>query len=148
MKTATRISEMQKFHFGRKIECTDGEAGSLTYIVFDDTTRRPTYLGLKQGHLFSKTYNLPYDTVVEATGEDILLHIPRAELAAAREETVQGAKLDRRSVVERTGTQDRGTLRLVAVHPKDWGVGLCCRSPSTSTTGSRSRSIRSYSSAY
>ncbi|HEX6479765.1 MAG TPA: BON domain-containing protein [Ktedonobacteraceae bacterium] len=117
MKTAARISEMQKFHFGRKIECSDGEAGSLAYVVFDDTTRRLTHLGLKQGHLFSKTFNLPYDTVVEATGEGILLRIPRAELAAASEKIVGGAVLDRRSVVERAGTRDRGTLLLVAVHP-------------------------------
>lgn len=121
MKTATRISEMQKFHFGRKIECSDGEAGSLAYVVFDDTTRRLTHLGVKQGHLFGKTFNLPYDTVVEATGEGILLRIPRAGLAAADKKTAEGAVLDRRSVVERAGTQDRGTLLLVAVYPK---IGL------------------------
>ena len=118
MKTVTRISEMQKFHFGRKIESSDGEAGSLAYVVFDDTTRRLTHLGVKQGHLFSKTFNLPYDTVVEATGDGILLRIPRAELAAAGKKTVEGAVLDRRSVIEREGSQDRGTLLLVAVQPK------------------------------
>lgn len=80
MKTATRISEMQRFHFGRKIGCSDGEAGSLAYVVFDDTSRRLTHLGLKQGHLFSKTFNLPYDTVVEATGEALPPYRPDAEL--------------------------------------------------------------------
>ena len=61
MKTSTRISEMQKFHFGRKIVCTDGEVGSLTHVVFDAAAHRLTHLGMKQGHLFGKTVDLPYD---------------------------------------------------------------------------------------
>ena len=36
MKTSTRISEMRKFHFGRKIVCSDGEAGSLANIEAED----------------------------------------------------------------------------------------------------------------
>ena len=60
MKTSTHISEMQKFHFGRKIVCSDGAAGSLVQVVFDAATRRMTHLGVKQGHLSGKTVDLPY----------------------------------------------------------------------------------------
>ena len=74
MKTSTRISEMWKFHFGRKIVCSDGEAGSLEHVVFDAPAHRLTHLGVKQGHLFSKKVDLPYNTVVEATGGDLLIN--------------------------------------------------------------------------
>ena len=119
MKTSTRISEMWKFHFGRKIVCSDGEAGSLAYVVFDASTRRLTHLGVKQGHLFGKTVDLPYDTVVEATGEGVMLRITRAELADASEVAVEGAMLDHRSLVERVDSGDKGPLLLIAVHPEN-----------------------------
>jgi osmotically-inducible protein OsmY len=119
MMTSTRISEMQKFHFGRKVVCSDGEAGSLTHVIFEYVTRHLTYLGVKQGHLFGKMVNLPYDTVVEATGDGILLRITRAELAAVANVIVDGAVLDQRSQVERAGAGDPGTLLFIAVHPEN-----------------------------
>src|SRR6266700_6051253 len=67
MKISTRVSEMQKFHFGGKVVCTDGEAGSLSHVVFDPTNVHLTHLGVKQGRLFGKVVTLPYDTVASAT---------------------------------------------------------------------------------
>src|SRR6185437_3319739 len=119
MKTSTRISEMQKFHFGRKVICSDGEAGSLAHVIFEYITRHLSHLGVKQGHLFGKMVHLPYHTVVEATGDGILLGITRAELAAAGRVTVDGAVLDKRSLVKRAGAGDTGTLLLTAVHPEN-----------------------------
>jgi osmotically-inducible protein OsmY len=119
MMTSTRISEMQKFHFGRKVVCSDGDAGSLTHVIFEYITRHLTHLGVKQGHLFGKIVNLPFDTVVEATGDGILLRITRAELAAVGKVMVDGAVLDQRSQVERSSTGDIGTLLFIAVHPEN-----------------------------
>lgn len=126
MKTSTRISKMQKFHFGRKVECSDGETGSLAHVVFDAAAHRLTHLGVKQGHLFGKTVELPYDTVAEATGDGVMLRITYqevqillAELAAAGEAAVGGAVLDHRSLVARTGSAEKGTLLLIAVHPEN-----------------------------
>jgi osmotically-inducible protein OsmY len=126
MKTSTRISKMQEFQFGRKIMCSDGEAGSLTHVVFDVATRRMTHLGMKQGHLFGKTVDLPYATVAEATGDGVMLRITQqevqillAELAVAGEAAVGGAVLNRRSLVEHAGSGDKGTLLLIAVHPEN-----------------------------
>ena len=81
--------------------CSDGEAGSLAHLVFDATTKCLTHLGVKQGHLFGKTVDLTYDTVVGATGEGIVLRITHAELVATSEVAVGGAVLDHRSSVER-----------------------------------------------
>src|ERR687884_813391 len=100
MSKSTLISEMQKFHFGGRILCSDGESGILTHIVFDSATRRLTYIGVKQSRLFGKTVYLPFNTLVEATGEGVTLNITRAELAAAST-TAQGAALDSKSTVER-----------------------------------------------
>jgi hypothetical protein len=111
MKKSTRIAEMQKFHFGSKVVCSDGDAGSLRHVVFDTITCRLTYLGVKLGHLFGRMVDLPYDTVVDATGDGVKLGLRRAELAAARRKPVGGAVLDRLSIVERAGSGDKGTLR-------------------------------------
>jgi hypothetical protein len=126
MKTSTRISEMQKFYFGRKIMCTDGVVGSLAHVVFDAATHRLTHLGMKQGHLFGETVDLPYNIVAEATGDGIMLGITRqevqiflAELAAAGGTAIEGAVLDHRSLVEHAESGDKGTLLLIAVHPED-----------------------------
>lgn len=65
------------------------------------------------------TQEWTYDTVVEATGGGVLLRVTRAELAAAGEVIVGGAVLAHRSLVERAGSGDKGTLLLVAVHPEN-----------------------------
>ena len=119
MNNTVSIAEMQKFHFGRKIICTDGEDGILAYVIFDPSTRRMTHIGVKQGRLFGKTVNLPYENVVTATGEGVSLNLTRGEVAAANVTTSAGAVLDSKSVVENSAAASKGTLMLVALHPEN-----------------------------
>jgi osmotically-inducible protein OsmY len=116
MNKTTLISEMQKFHFGSKIFCSDGEDGVLVYVLFNPTTRRLTHLGVKQGRLFGKIVNTPYENVEDATGDGITLTIKRSEMTTSTPpaETVQ---LDSKSVVDNAGSPGKGTLMMVAVHP-------------------------------
>src|ERR1700730_1292264 len=105
MRKLISISEMQKFHFGSKIFCVDGEEGVLAQVIFDPATRRMTHIGVKLGRLFGKTVQIPYDTVEEATGDGVTLRIKRADLAAARHASpvssnAGAALLDNKSVVE------------------------------------------------
>ena len=46
MQDVASISAMHQFHFGRRIRCSDGEAGLLTQVVFDSASRRMTALGV------------------------------------------------------------------------------------------------------
>jgi osmotically-inducible protein OsmY len=117
MNKTTLISEMQKFHFGNRIFCSDGEDGTLAHVIFDPPARRITHIGVKQGRLFGKTARLTYNTVVDATGDGVTLNIKRADVAAASNAAVEGALLDNKSVVENAGSTARGTLKMVAVHP-------------------------------
>ena len=118
MNKSTRISEMQKFHFGTRILCTDGDDGYLTHVVCDPDTCRLTHIGVKQGRLFGKIVQLPYETVIDASGNGVTLSITRAELVAAGNSPISGASLDGKSTVEHAGTSGRGTLSLIAVHPR------------------------------
>ena len=130
MSKLTSIAEMQKFQFGSKIFCADGEEGVLAQVIFDAATRRMTHIGVKQGRLFGKTVQIPYDTIVEATGNGVTLRIKRADLATARpaspvspvssNASVNGALLDKKSAVENedAGSAAKGTLMLVALHPE------------------------------
>jgi osmotically-inducible protein OsmY len=117
MKVPIHISEMPKFHFGGKIVCLDGESGHLVHVVFDVATRRMTSLGVRYGHLPGNVTDLPYDAVSQATGESIQLYLARAELAAAHQADVQGAVLDRKSLIARDDGSGQGTLRQIAVRP-------------------------------
>jgi hypothetical protein len=119
MEITTRIAEMQKFHFGGKIRCVDGEAGNLAHVVFDAAARRLTHLGVKRGPLFGKAVDLPYDTVFKATGEGVTLYLLRAELEAVHEGAVGGVVLDRRSLVTSPSAEDKGTVLQIAVHPEN-----------------------------
>lgn len=119
MDKSVVISAMRKFHFGRKIFCSDGEDGMLISVAFDRTTRRMTHIGVKQGHLFGKTVYLPYTTVVEASRDGIHLHITRAELATTSHEVPGGALLDSRSVVRRVDSSEKGTLMMAAIEPEN-----------------------------
>jgi osmotically-inducible protein OsmY len=118
MNKSTRISEMRKFHFRARIICTDGDGGYLTHVVCDPDTCRLTHIGVKQGRLFGKIVLLPYDTVVDATGDGVILAITRAELAAAGNSPASGASFDSKCAVENANTPNRGTLSLIAVHPR------------------------------
>lgn len=109
------ISEMQKFHFGNKIFCTDGQAGTLTRVLFDAPARRLTHLAVKQSRLFGRTFYVPFTAVTRATGEGIWLQLTLAELAASPESAGPGVELDARAAVVGSGAS--GTLGLVAVQP-------------------------------
>jgi osmotically-inducible protein OsmY len=117
MAKTTLISEMLKFHFGSEIVCTDGEDGDLVYVVFDPTTRKLTAIGVKQGRIFGKTAHLPFDTVENASSDSVRVRVTLADVASASSGQIEGAHLDSKSTVELTGTANKGTVQLVAVHP-------------------------------
>src|SRR6266516_1027524 len=118
MTKTTLISEMQKFSFGNKIVCSDGDDGVLMSVIFDASARRITHIGVKQGRLFGKTVYVPYESVTTATGEGVTLNIKRADVSAAPATPPQGALLDHKSIVENTASAARGTLLLIAIHPE------------------------------
>jgi osmotically-inducible protein OsmY len=118
MTKTTLISEMQKFSFGNKIVCSDGDDGVLMSVIFDASARRLTHIGVKQGRLFGKTVYVPYESVTSATGEGVTLNIKRADVSAAPATPPQGALLDHKSIVENTASAARGTLLLIAIHPE------------------------------
>ena len=112
------IAEMQKFIFGAKIFCSDGEDGTLVQVIFDPATRRLTHIGVKQGRLFGKTIHLLFENVVNASGEGVTLNVKLADLAGASSAGVGGALLDSKSTVELASSSSKGTLMLVAVQPE------------------------------
>jgi osmotically-inducible protein OsmY len=125
MQKSTLISEMQKFQFGRKVFCSDGEDGVLTHVGFDATTRRITSIGVKPGRLFSKTVYLPYETVVDASGNGITLNITREQLSAATTSELGGVLYDAKSVVQSADSSAKGQLYLVAVYPTSGELAYC-----------------------
>lgn len=119
MAKTTRISEMQKFHFGNKIFYADGEDGTLTYVIFDPSTLCLTHIGVRQGRLLGKTFSLPSSAVAGAAADGIRLTIKRDDASAARVADAQGVLLDAKSVVENTAGAATGTLLMVAIHPEN-----------------------------
>src|SRR5260370_40618654 len=83
MSKAALISEMQKFRFGSKVVCSDGEYGTLAQVVFDSSTRCMTHISVKQGRLFGKTVLLPFDTITSAGSDGIALRIASSDIEAA-----------------------------------------------------------------
>jgi osmotically-inducible protein OsmY len=67
--------------------------------------------------LFGKTVHLPFENVVNATGEGVTLNVKRADILQASSSEVGGALLDNKSNVELAGSTNKGTLMLVAVQP-------------------------------
>lgn len=124
MEKSTLISEMQKFQFGRKIFCSDGEEGTLTSVGFDPAARRMTSIGVKQNRPFGKTFYLPYETVVDATGNGITLTITRDELLAGNAQAA-GVLLDAKSAVQLVDASAKGLLQLIAIHPKTGTFAYC-----------------------
>ena len=121
MQDVASISAMQQFHFGRRIRCSDGEAGLLSQVVFDSASRRMTAIGVMLGGLFGRSVYVSFANVGPVAGESITLRISRADLAASRKEAPAGALLDSKSVVETdntSGTAAKGTIHLIAVHPE------------------------------
>ena len=118
MEKTTSIAEMQKFIFGSKVFCSDGEAGVLTHVGFDPAARRITHMGVKQGRFFGKTVYLPFNTVTNASGDGVNLSITRDAVISVSKEEPSHVLLDSKSVVQHTESPARGTLLLVAVQPK------------------------------
>jgi osmotically-inducible protein OsmY len=118
MNEMTSISEMQKFRFGGKVLCSDGEEGILSHVSFAASARSLSYIGVRLGLFFAKTVYLPLAAVVSASGEGITLKVTRAELASASEEVPSGVLLNRRSVIRNTTTGAQGSLGLLAVQPE------------------------------
>lgn len=115
MQKGARISEMQKFHFGNKIFCTDGQDGSLTHLFFDGSTRRLTHLAVKQGRFWGKTSVFPFEHVTAANGDGIWLSCTLAQLAASTAEAGSDVSFDAHTAVKENSKS--GTLSLVAVQP-------------------------------
>ncbi len=124
MEKSTLISEMQKFQFGRKIFCSDGEEGVLTHLGFDPATQRLISIGVKQNRPFGKTFSQPYEVVVDATGDGITLNVTRDELETD-ETQVEGVLLDAKSVVQQADSSAKGQLVLVAVYPGTGELAYC-----------------------
>ncbi len=124
MEKSTLISEMQKFQFGRKIFCSDGEEGVLASVGFDPATRRMTSIGVRQSRFFGKTFYALYETIVDATGDGITLTITRDELRgnSTQAERVQ---LDTKSAVQLANSSSKGLLQMVAVHPQTGALAYC-----------------------
>lgn len=118
MEKSTLISEMEKFRFGSKIFCSDGESGVLTHLGFDASTRSLLSVGVKYGRLFgSKTFYVPFSAVTDATSVGVTLNITQEQLIATTTQ-VNGVLLDSHSVVQNSDTNAKGTLALMAVHPE------------------------------
>jgi osmotically-inducible protein OsmY len=118
MNEMTSISQMQKFRFGSKIYCSDGEEGVLSNISFAASTSRLSHIGVRVGHFFAKTVYLPFAAVVSASGEEIVLQVSRAELSSASQHAPSEILFDRKSVIRNTTTGAEGLLKLVAVQPR------------------------------
>jgi osmotically-inducible protein OsmY len=110
-KTAL-ISEMHKFRFGSKVICSDGEDGYLSHVGVDASTQCVITIGIKLGRFFGKTVFVPISTVLEASGQGIILSITRAELVDSQTRA-EGTQLDAHSSVRESESNARGTLLLV-----------------------------------
>ncbi|GHO84168.1 BON domain-containing protein [Dictyobacter formicarum] len=117
MDKSAPISEMEKFHFGGKVFCTDGEDGTLSQLGVDPGSRKIVSLGVKVGRFFGKVVYVPFSEVTGASADGITLSISRDELNAAITQAT-GVLLDARSVVHEVNSNARGTLKLVAAHPQ------------------------------
>lgn len=121
MKQMISISAMLKFHFGSRLLCTDGEEGVLTSVGFDPTTQHMTYIGVRQGRLFGKTGYLPFQTIINATGDGVTLNVSCADLASSPKEMPSATFFDSKSTIEVEGSQSargRGGIVLIAVQPE------------------------------
>jgi osmotically-inducible protein OsmY len=118
MDEMVSISEMQKFHFGSKVYCSDGQEGVLSNISFAVSTSRLSHIGVRLGRFFGKTVYLPFAAVVSANGEEITLQVTCAELSSASQQPPSEVLLNRKSVIRNTTTGAEGLLKIVAVQPR------------------------------
>ena len=118
MDEMVSISEMQKFCFGSKVYCSDGQEGVLSTISFAVSTCRLSHIGVRVGRFFGKTVYLPFAAVVSANGEEITLQVTCAELSSASQQPPSEVLLNRKSVIRNTATGAEGLLKIVAVQPR------------------------------
>lgn len=119
MRKTALISEMQKFCFGSKVFCSNGEYATLAQVVFDPTTYCMTHINIKKGRLFAQTALLPFDTIIKASSDGVMLRIGIEDVVSNAVPEVKGAILSDKSIIECAGTASKGTLELVAVHPEN-----------------------------
>jgi osmotically-inducible protein OsmY len=117
MNKITSISEIQKFCFGCKVFCSDGQEGVLSHVSFAVPAYSLNSIGVRLGLFFAKTVYLPFVSIESASGEGIILNVTRAQLAVATQQVPPGVLLDKRSVVKNAVTGAWGLLDLAAVQP-------------------------------
>ncbi|BCL83477.1 hypothetical protein ccbrp13_59420 [Ktedonobacteria bacterium brp13] len=113
----TPVSEMEQFHFGGKVFCSDGEEGVLLHLSIDPNTHHIVALGVRLGRFFGRTITVPFSAVTDAGVDGVVLSITREEAAADRE-PISGVQIDGRTTVQETNSGSHGTVSLVAVHPQ------------------------------
>lgn len=119
METKTSISEMQKFIFGSKVFCSDGESGVLSHVGFDARNWQAVVLGVKLGRWFGRTVYVPFKAVTNASSERVTLNISRDELERARKDAPGAAMFDSHSHVHHAESGATGSLYLIAVYPDE-----------------------------
>ncbi|HKZ83692.1 MAG TPA: hypothetical protein VJ793_08550 [Anaerolineae bacterium] len=78
MKEQTK--RKKQLTLGAQVNCLDGKAGTLSRIITDPESRRPTYLVVKRGRLRSREIVVPVSLVAEVTPEAVTLDITRKAL--------------------------------------------------------------------
>ncbi|HTI13799.1 MAG TPA: BON domain-containing protein [Dictyobacter sp.] len=122
MEKQTRISEMEKYHFGSKVICSDGDEGVLTQISFATGTRTLSGISVRLGRFFGRTVYLPISAVVDASSDGVMLNITGEQLAASSASS-EGVHLDNKSSVVNASPSAHGVLELLAVHPDSREIG-------------------------
>jgi hypothetical protein len=79
MKEQTK--RKKQLTLGAPVNCLDGKAGTLSKIITDPDSRRPTYLVVKRGRPRSREIVVPVSLVVEVTPAAVELDITRKALA-------------------------------------------------------------------
>lgn len=78
MKEQTK--HKKQLTLGAAVNCLDGRAGTLSRIITDPESRRPTYLVVKRGRLRSREIVVPVSLAAEVTPEAVKLDITRKTL--------------------------------------------------------------------
>ena len=120
MKQITSISAMLTFHFGSRILWSDGEEGVLASVGFDAATLHMTYIGIKQSRFFGRIAYFPFQAVVNASNDGVLVNVARADFEPAPKEPPAAVLFDSKSIVEADsaqGVKGRGSIILIAVQP-------------------------------
>jgi hypothetical protein len=115
MKSNTPLSQTLKFHFGKKVFCTDGQVGILQSILFEAKGRRLTSLAVKPGRWLGKTSVLPLGTVERANADGIWLKCTQAEVETLP--PVKGPDLGYGRHTSVKGSTGEGKLVMVATLP-------------------------------